>query len=72
MSDAHSKSRLKSRPAPFAAALSAPLPPLAGARPAGLSAIRPHMVELGCLRLADPAYPGPAVLEAIARRLLAR
>jgi hypothetical protein len=28
------------------------------------------MVELGCLRLADPAYPGPAVLEAVARRLV--
>jgi hypothetical protein len=35
-----------------------------------LSAIRPAMVELGCLRLVDPAYPGPAVLEAVARRLL--
>jgi len=28
------------------------------------------MVELGCLRLADPAYPGPTIIEAIARRLV--
>jgi hypothetical protein len=28
------------------------------------------MVELGCLRLTDATYPGPTVLEAVARRLV--
>ncbi len=50
--------------APRARALSITLPR------SRLTAIRPIMVELGCLRRADAAYPGPEVLEAVARRLL--
>ncbi len=72
MSSSSIKSIVKPRPAASALRRARILPsgsPIVSSRPR-LTAIRTGMIELGCLRLADASYPGPEVLEAVARRLL--